>query len=421
MSAVACPRHLSDAAFDTQASDRHAWAWTLAGLLALLTMPALKLELGVTFRVGQLALVAAFFALVLRDLLRREVAWGALLLLLGGGALLAGLSVLSPEPKVKQGTFLIKYLIIFPAAFYVGCRMASLVAARHWPRVLEGVLLFACLLAALIELQPIPALVHERPAHLSIGIKGTFWEQVEFGFFLGLFILVPMAMRLEWRLPPARRLALVGVYLLALICALASRNKTVWISMILAFMGAAFLYLGQGPWQQRTRAWAGRLALISLLLAGLLVAYNAWLPGPEKLITAEMLAHKWEAERGAALRSALALGAEAPLLGHGFGFVEAYYSTYPSDIVGLGSGVAQLFNAYLDMWVSAGLVGLVFLLGLLALSVRRRCLISLLIGGYLFVFCQFNPMAQLEFYYLFLGLAFALSRQTDEMTRKVIP
>lgn len=386
--------------------------WTLgaAAVLVLLTLPAVKVSVGVDIRLGQIALVGVFALLLLRDLQSQQVPWGPLLAITAAGVLLSGLSVLSNYPKVKELTFLVKYLVLFPAAFYTGMRLAALLDRGRLAALLEITLLFGCLLAVLLEFHPVAALVHERPEHLSVGLKGSFWEQGMLAFFVGLFVLGALALRVEGRRWPARRWPLVVLYGFALGCALASYNKTIWVALIGACLASAVLYRGNPRFSGVARKWALRLALFAVVLIVALAAYNAWLPAGEKLVTAQALEHKWEVERGAALRIAWDLILDAPWLGHGFGFVEAYFGDHPSDITGLGSGVAQLFNAYLDLWLSAGVPGLVYILGLLIAAVSPRRLFPVLVVVYLFIFANVNPVAQHEYYYLFLGMAYAIAR-----------
>jgi len=386
--------------------------WALYGgvVLMSLAVPAVKVPVGFDLRIGQLLMAGVFALVILRDLQRREVRWGALLATVGGGLLLSGLSVLSAYPKVKELTFLVKYLVVFPTAFYLGRRLLALAGPRRTVLAVELTLLGGCLLAIALYLHPVPLLVHERPAYLSVGLKGSFWEQGELAFFAGLFTAASLGLRLEYRLRPRSLLPLAGLYGLALGCALASMNKTIWVALFGATLAAGLLYRSESRANALLRRWSRYLIIAAVAGSVAIWAYNAWLPEADKLVTAHMLEHKWQAERGAALRIALDLIGDAPWLGHGFGFVEAYFGSYPSDVIGLGSGVAQLFNSYLDLWLSVGVPGLLYGFGLLGAAVSRRSLVALLIVGYLFIFANFNPVAQHEYYFLFLGIALAASR-----------
>lgn len=410
MSTVAPQSRLWAAAAVPAAAPAGFWTLCALGVLLALALPAVKLAVGFEVRVGQLLLAGAFAVLALRDLQCGSVLWGPLLALAGAGAVLAGMSVLAPYPQVKETTFLVKYLVLFPAAFYLGARLLPLLGAARLATVLEVTLAAALLLALVLEAFPVPALVHERPEHLSAGLQGSFWEQGELAFFAGLFTIAALGLRIEHAGWPARPWLPAAVYALALSCALASLNKTVWLALLGACLAAAVAYRGSSAFGAAARAWAPRLALLAGIGVVALALYNAWLPPGEKLVTAEMLRHKWEAERGASLRIAWALIREAPLLGYGFGFVEAYFGTAAVAVIGLGSGVAQLFNAYLDLWVSAGLVGLAYALGLLAACFGPRSLVSVMTVAYLFIFANLNPVAQHEYYHLFLGLALAATR-----------
>lgn len=389
--------------------------WMLCGLgvLCTLTLSAVKIPVGIDLRLGQIALAGTFFLLILHDLHREQLHWGALLAVTGCGIMLSMLSRFSIYPQAKEITFIIKYVVVFPMAFYVGVRLLPLIGTRRLAMIIELVLLFGTMLAVALFFHPVAALIHERPEHLSYGLKGSFWEQGELAFFIGLFLLAALALRVEYRQWPRRAWPLVLLYVFALGCALASYNKTVWIALIAACLGAAVFYRGQPQISGTARTWALRLALAAVITGAALAAYNAWLPGGEKLVTSQMLEHKWEAERGAALRVAWNLIMEAPWLGHGFGFVEAYFGNYPSDIIGLGGGAAQLFNSYLDLWLCAGLPGVIYALGLLCVVFSPRSLLSVLVVGYLFVFANVNPVGQYEYYHLFLGVAFAAARAAN--------
>lgn len=384
--------------------------WTLCalGVLCALTLPAVKIPIGFDLRIGQIALAGVFFVLLLHDMYRGQLHWGVLLAVTGCGLMLSALSAFSGYPQVKELTFIIKYVVVFPMAFYTGLRFLPLIGARRMAAVLELTLLFGTALAVALLLHPVPALIHQRPAYLlSAGLQGSFWEQGDLAFFSGLFLLGSLALRIEHRHWPRRRWPLILLYLFVIGCALGSYNKTVWIALIGACLAAAMFYRGQPHIGDVARAWALRLALIGVVAAVALAAYNEWLPAGEKLVTADMLQHKWNDERGEALRVAWGLIMQAPWLGHGFGFVEAYFGNYPSNIIGLGSGVSQLFNTYLDLWLSAGIPGVVYAFGLLLVAFSGRSLLSVLVVSYLFVFANANPVGQNEYYHLFLGMAFA--------------
>lgn len=386
------------------------WAAYFALLLFSLTLPTLKLPIVIDLRLAQLLLIMGFGVLGLRDLMNGTLRWGILLSLLGAGVMLCVISWVAPYTKFKQLVFFIKYLFLFPAAFYLGARIMLEMSAARIAVILELVLLAGCAMALLLEWYPITILIHERPEGLATGIKGSFWEQGEFAFFIGLMMLSSIALRMhsgEW---PQRRWPLVLLYLLAIGCALASENRTIWLALILALMLGGLLYKDPAGPNGVAARWGPRIVAAGIFILILMWIYNSILPPAEKLISAELLTTKWETERGAALRIAAELIADKPWLGHGFGFVEAYFGTWAIGIVGLGAGVAQIFNSYIDLWVSVGIFGLIYGLGLIWYVLDRRVLFNCFVVTYLFVFANTNPVAQSEFYYLFLGAAYALSK-----------
>lgn len=386
------------------------WTGFLWLALFMLTLPTLKLPLVVELRLGQLVLVLGFALLALRDLTNGRLHWGVLLALVGCGLLLCAISYSAPYPKFKQAVFFVKYLFLFPAAFYLGARLFSGLPAARTAAVLETVLFTACGLAVLLEFYPIPALIHERPEGLADGLKGSFWEQGEFAFFIGVFLLASIALRAGYDAWPQRRWPLVPVYLLALGCALASENRTVWLGLVVALILAGLLYRPPGADPRVARRWGLRLIAVAVVALTALLTYNAYLPVDDKLISMNLLELKWETERGAALRAAADLLARHPWLGHGFGYVEAYFGTRAIGVVGLGSGVAQIFNSYIDIWVAVGVPGLVYALALIWIVFDRRVLFPTFVVAFLFVSANINPVAQHEYYYIFLGGAYALSR-----------
>lgn len=388
-------------------------------ILYLLTLPALKLPLGLDVRVGQLMVLVGFIALWLHDLVRREVPWGILLGLVGFGTLLSGISLLSPYPKVKEVTFIIKYVALYPATFYLGYRLLGRMTVAQAVWVLEATLFVACVTSIFLHYYPVSFLIHERPAYLSVALKGSFWEQGGLAFFLGLFFITALALRISQTLWPRNKFSLLALYGLALSCALASSNKSVWLGLGAAFVLAGFLNPGVVTaayrfWDRATarslRYWGRRSLVLVAVLIPALALYNASLEPEDKIVTFEMLEHKWQSERGAALRTSIDLIAADPWLGKGFGFVSAYFGTHEEKIIGLGEDVGEIFNSFLDVWLAVGVLGLVFSLGLVTLCFDRHSLVAVLVVSYLFVWANLNPVGSSEYYYFFLGLCYAAAR-----------
>ena len=417
-SAIAYPM-TTDQRGAVSTSQGRGWVGLYFVILYLLTLPALKLPIGLDVRVGQVMLLVGFIALWLHDLLRREVPWGILLGSVGLGTLLSGISLLSPYPKVKELVFIIKYVALYPATFYLGYRLLGRMTVAQAVWVLEATLFVACVTSIVLHYYPVPFLIHERPEYLSLALKGSFWEQGSLAFFLGLFFITALALRISETLWPRNKFYLLALYGLALGCALASRNKSVWLALGAAFLLAGFLIhapltVASRFWDRaKTRSlrrWGQRFLILVAILVPALALYNASLEPSEKIVTFEMLEHKWQSERGAAFRTAIDLIAEDPWLGKGFGFVEAYFGTHDEKVIGLGEDVGNIFNSFLDMWLAVGVLGLVFSLGLVALCFDRRSLVAVMVVSYLFVWANLNPVANSEYYYFFLGLCYAAAR-----------
>ncbi|MGH8522745.1 MAG: O-antigen ligase family protein [Gammaproteobacteria bacterium] len=410
-------------------SQGRGWVGLYFVILYLLTLPALKLPLGVDVRVGQVMLLVGFIVLWLHDLVRREVPWGILLGLVGFGALLSGISLLSLYPKVKEVVFIIKYVVLYPATFYLGYRLLGRMTVAQAVWVLEATLFVACVTSIFLHYYPVSFLIHERPAYLSVALKGSFWEQGSLAFFLALFFITALALRIGQTLWPRNKFYLLALYGLALSCALASRNKSVWLALGAAFLLAGFLNPGAVTaayrfWDRaKTRSlrrWGQRFLVLVAVLIPALALYDASLEPEDKIVTFEMLEHKWQSERGAALRTSIDLIAEDPWLGKGFGFVEAYFGKHEEKVIGLGEGVGEIFNSFLDVWLAVGVLGLVFSLGLVALCFDRRSLVAVMAVSYLFVWANLNPVATSEYYYFFLGLCYAAARSI-RAKRDLIP
>ncbi|MDN5870840.1 MAG: O-antigen ligase family protein [Nitrococcus sp.] len=396
-------------------------------VLYSLTLPTLKIPLGFDIRLGQFVLLAAFSLILLRDMQLREVKWAPLLIMVGVGVIFSAISLLGYYPDIKETTFIVKWIAIYPPAFYVGLRCLRLVTPGQFIVLLESALLLSCIVAVILDAHPVPALIHERPG--IPGLKGTFWEQAGLSVFIGVCLLGALGMRIKTNTWPQYRLWLLLLYGVAIGCAIATKNTTFWIAIFSAFVAAATTYRGdpilKDPWaikvSRNTRRWAARFFVVAIGVAVLMTIYNVSLEPADKLITWEMLEYKWEAERGAALRSALSLIADDPILGKGFGFVEYYFSTRETDVLGLGEGSAIIFNSYLDIWVSVGILGPIYLVFLTGLSFSRYSIVSILLVTYLFVRANLNPLAQTEYYYIFLGLCFFLGGRDNNPSRSMLP
>ena len=129
----------------------------------------------------------------------------------------------------------------------------------------------------------------------------------------------------------------------------------------------------------------------------------------EPIISMAIIEDKLNNERGKAFLAAIKLLENSNWLGaYGLGFIEQYFSVYTDRIIGLGAGSGMIFNSYLDIWISAGILGLVYHFTLLGMSFSRSHLYTLIIPVYWFIAANTNPVIIDEYYYLFLGISYGL-------------
>lgn len=408
-----------------QVGPRTFWVACYFIVLFLLSLQSTKISLGMEIRIGQVALVAVFCVLLVTDLQGRKAKMGMLLTLFSFGLLFMAISSISLYPKNKENGFIIKYLFIYPAAFYLGQRALSLLEPKGVIRICESVLLLSCLLSIVVHYYPISGLIHVRPPHLSVAVKGTFWEQSALSFFFGLLLLTTLALRLKHGIWPSKKLGIWSLYVLVVAGLVASANKTVWLAAWSSLLCVALF--SRDTFARNIEAltsinkvavkrWGLRVfsgMCVSVLAVGL---YNSSLDPHEQIVNEAMLQHKWESERGAVLRASLDLIAQEPWLGLGFGAVEI--STADTGI-GTGEGTGMIFNSYLDMWISVGILGFLYSLWILFTSYGRQSFPSQIIVVYLFIAANLNPVAQNEEYFIFLGFAWACAHETRNTPRLV--
>ena len=408
-----------------QVGPRTFWVACYFIVLFLLSLQSTKISLGMEIRIGQVALVAVFCVLLVTDLQGRKAKMGMLLTLFFFGLLFMAISSISLYPKNKENGFIIKYLFIYPAAFYLGQRALSLLEPKGVIRICESVLWVSCLLSIVVHYYPISSLIHVRPPHLSVALKGTFWEQTVLAFFFGLLLVTPLALRIKYRIWPSTTWSMWVLYLLVVTCIVASRSKSFWLAAwssllcVLLFNRDTFAHNIEGLRsidKVAVKSWGLRVfggVCVSVLAMTL---YNSSLDPQEQIVNEAMLQHKWESERGAVLGASLDLIAQEPWLGLGFGAVEI--ATADTGI-GTGEGTGMIFNSYLDMWISVGVLGFLYSLWILFTAYGRQSFPSQIIVVYLFIAANLNPIAQNEEYFIFLGFAWACAHETRNSTQLV--
>jgi hypothetical protein len=397
-------------------------------VLFSLAFPALKIQAGLDMRFGQLVLMAVFACIFLRDLYYRRTEWDVLLLMVWVGLLFWSMSSLSVYPKIKEHVFVVKHAALYPASMYLGVRMVRLIEPKYQILVIEQVLGLSCLVAVALHFYPVAGLIHERPAHLSVHLKGSFWEQDEFAFFVGVFLLMSLTIRLEHEIWPKRKTLLGILYVAALGCALWSMNKSVWIALNLVLLSLAmnaraiaYVRSQLRPMPLRNQASGRKVAWYCIIGGAVLItcltAFNLCLPGDQRLVSEAMLRHKWEAERGAALMASIETISQEPWTGMGFGSVAGYFVPRHYGIIGVSQEMGQLFNSFLDLWMSVGVLGPLFLVVMLWASFSRHSFPAVVVAPYLLVWMMLNPVAQLEYFYFFVGVSFGYARLTKAQRR----
>lgn len=400
--------------------------WTLSYFLLflLLSLSVVKIPIGFEARVGQIFLLFLFGILLLYDAKFRTLNLKILLYFLTFGLLISLISKLSMYEKVGEMKFIIKYLIIFPGAFYVGMKIFQHLSIKKVLFVLETAGIIYGVSAFILNVYPIEALMHIREG--LEGFQGTFYEPSGLAEAIGLIFVTSLALRLQFNLWE-KPYYIFSVYLFFLIVAIATKNKTIWIalfsvlvfSMIYKIISAFILEkrlryfsikdIYHGAVDNITKISILKIILILVSFGTFLYLYNASLEEP--IFSEKMLEEKMKTERGKAFWAVVELLEKSHWLGgYGYGFVEAHFSKSRQEILGLGEGVSMVFNSYLDAWLAGSIVNLFFQLSLLFISFSFKYFPTMFIPLFIFIGANLNPLYGDEYYYLFLGISFGFKK-----------
>ncbi len=399
------------------------WILLIILLFFSLSLETVKLHFGITFRVVQLYILVLFAILIIEDLIKRTLDIKILLFLFSFGMLLSLISLNSNYMKIGEYKFIIKYLSVLPAAFYIGSKIPTKIKPKDLIFAVELSVLLVSLFAIYLYYFPIPSLIHDRGA--LTGFQGTFWESGGLGGYMAIFFLSSVLLRLNYNIWPKRKYLIFLFYVFLISCIFATHKKAAMLGLI--SVGVLFIFykmfltiklIKAGKIQLQRYLFLYKIiqrlnikVTIFLLLISLITFFviNASLENP--IISKEILEHKWENERGKAFRVTLSLLQESNWLGgYGWGFVEAYFSTYDLGIIGLGEGVSMIFNSFLDMWLSVGILGLIYSLLLILIGFSYKHLFTTFFPTYFFIVANFNPIGAGEISYLFLGLSYGLKK-----------
>ena len=385
--------------------------------LFFLSFSIVSINAGINIRIGQLSVLTFFALIILYDLRNKQLNETLLIFFIFFALLLALISKNSSYSKIGEMKFIIKYLLIFPATFYAGYWAVQNFSVKQFVRIIEITLAFYIFMAFLLSVYPIGFLYNDRGA-LS-GFQGTFLEAGWFALVVGAFTLTSILVRLDYKLSFNKYQYIL--YFFSLISLVLSKNKTIWIGI---FVIGTFLILFKTiiTNKENIKDSVKRLKNInSFYFIGILIAFLVFffvinLILSEPIVSVEMLEEKLNDERGKAYLAAIELLKRSDWLGgYGFGFIQQYFSVYTDEIIGLDSNSGMIFNSYLDVWISVGIIGLIYHFLLLKFSFSRSHLITLVIPIYWFISANTNPTIGDEYYYLFLGISYGfIARKTKE-------
>lgn len=381
-----------------------------------MSLAIVSINIGFNMRVGQLSILLFFAMAILSDLKNNKLNEPILFFLLFFGILLTMVSFNSSYSKIDEIKFIIKYILVFPAAFYIGQWAVKTFSIRKFLFAIETTMAIHMFMAFFLSIIPISFLYNDRGA--NSGFQGTFLEAGWFSLVLGAFTLTSILLRFDYKLKFTRFHYVL--YFVALICQFLSKNKTIWIALlaILIFLLIVKLFIDNNS---KIRYSISKLKeinpfnfiMIFLLLLTTLFTVNMMLEKP--IVSAEMIDEKLRAERGKAFFVAVDILKNSDWLGgYGFGYIQQYFAVFTDDIIGLNSETSMLFNSYIDVWISVGILGLIYHLILLKLAFSTSHLFTIVIPFYFFIFCNTNPTMGIEDYYLFLGICYGLALKTKQ-------
>lgn len=342
-----------------------------AVLLVLLLLSSIQF-----LKIGGAQLGQLFAVLVLPVLLvRRRIRVGAWEI--WAFALFVGVALsttfLSGYPRFKATEQIVKFGFVMPAFYLIGRYYGARARTRPLP---FGYVAIAGFLAFQYALQyfDVPVL-YEKVDFMQNAIHGSFKER---NWFAAFFFLTAYACFLQ---SPRRIPDVVKFVALALVVTLLSESKTVLIACAIVIL-----------LQVRGHFFAKVLTMAA--------GAGFYLYMFTRELTGDQLQVRLQQERGLAFMESIKLVGR-DWIGHGFGFVEHYFSHSAVAVRGLGEGTSAVFCAPLDLMLVAGPIGLlawaVFFAGL---GQGRRAMVLL---APIAAWSLINPMHQSETSYLFVG------------------
>jgi len=241
------------------------------------------------------------------------------------------LTLFAGYPHIKEIEQIIKFALVYPVFYLVGRQLGRHYLENPLPYgyvILIGFFLFQIALQKL----DIPY-VYKEVEFMQDAIHGSFLERNWFAlFFFGASYM--LFLQSERKPFDVSILLAFGVA-----NALISESKTVLIPCGIVLLTQLKGYNS-----------------IKLLLLALGGGLYYWRFGGE--LSGDMLNVRLEEERGLAFTISTGLIAQ-DWLGHGFGFVESFFSTSVVSVKGLGAGTNSVFSSPLDLMLIAGIPGLI--------------------------------------------------------------
>lgn len=379
-------------------------------VLFSMSLSIVSINAGINIRIGQLAILLMFGFVLLDDLKNKSINETLLVFFIFFAILLTFVSKSSSYSKIDEMKFVIKYMLIFPATFYIGQWSVRNFKIEDFFKVIEISLASYILMAFILSVYPIGFLYNDR-GELS-GFQGTFLETGWFALVVGAFTITSILGRLDFNLKFSKVQYIL--YFFSMIALVLSKNKTIWMGM---FLIITFIILFKSiiASKENVKESVKKLKAINsfyfifafIVFVTLFFAVNSILAEP--IVSVAMLEEKLNDERGKAYLVAIRLIENSDWFGgYGFGFIQQYFSVYTDEIIGLDENSGMIFNSYLDVWISVGILGVLFHFLLLKFAFSRTHLLTMILPIYWFIAANTNPTIGDEYYYLFLGISYGL-------------
>ena len=379
-------------------------------VLFSMSLSIVSINAGINIRIGQLAILLMFGFVLLDDLKNKSINETLLVFFIFFAILLTFVSRSSSYSKIDEMKFVIKYMLIFPATFYIGQWSVRNFKIEDFFKVIEISLASYILMAFILSVYPIGFLYNDR-GELS-GFQGTFLETGWFALVVGAFTITSILGRLDFNLKFSKVQYIL--YFFSMIALVLSKNKTIWMGI---FLIITFIILFKSiiASKENVKESVKKLKAINsfyfifafIVFVTLFFAVNSILAEP--IVSVAMLEEKLNDERGKAYLVAIRLIENSDWFGgYGFGFIQQYFSVYTDEIIGLDENSGMIFNSYLDVWISVGILGVLFHFLLLKFAFSRTHLLTMILPIYWFIAANTNPTIGDEYYYLFLGISYGL-------------